>query len=165
MRRTMSALVVVAWVAIGAAYVHAQARPGFSGTWVLNQDRSSFQPQANRPTRRVVTLEVQGDDVTHTTETNRTVFLDVEPFQEVSTTRVTYAAKFDGREVAVPNSSARVTLKRLNASTFERKGTTGKASETGTWALSPEGNTLTVTTRGMDEYGMAYESVQVYERQ
>jgi hypothetical protein len=147
------------------AYLDAQARPGFSGTWVLNQDKSSFQPPAARPTRRVVTLDVKGDDVTHTTETTRTVFLEVEPFQEVSTTKSSYSAPFDGREHAVPNSSARVTLKRLNASTFERKAATGKASETGTWVLSPEGNTLTVSTKGMDESGMAYESVQVYERQ
>ena len=57
-------------------------------------------------------------------------------------------------------------LKRINATTFERSAaTTTKANEIASWVLSADGMTLTVTTKGLDEYGMNYESVQVYTRQ
>ena len=145
--------------------VHAQGVAAFNGTWALNQDKSTFEPLDTRPTRRVVTLSIKGDELSHSTETQRTRFLDVEPFQEVSTARVSYTAKFDGREYPVPNSSAKIKLKRINATTFERVATTGSASETGTWTLSADGKTLTVTTKGVDGEGTAYSSSQVYERQ
>jgi hypothetical protein len=65
----------------------------------------------------------------------------------------------------VPNSSAKVKLKRINATTFERVATTGAASETATWTLSPDGKVLTVTTKGVDTEATPYNSVQVYEKQ
>jgi len=78
---------------------------------------------------------------------------------------VTYTGKFDVKEYPVPNSSARIRLKRVNPTTFERVASTGKATETAIWALSPDGRTLTVTATGLDEYGMNYSSRQVYQRQ
>ena len=143
----------------------AQGAAGLNGTWALNQDKSNFEPLETRPTRRIVTLTLKGDELTHSTETQRTRFLDVEPFQEVSTARVSYTARFDGREYPVPNSSAKIKLKRINATTFERVATTGSASETGTWTLSADGKTLTVTTKGVDGEGTPYTSTQVYEKQ
>ena len=137
----------------------------FNGTWALNQDKSNFEPLDTRPTRRVVTLAMKGDELSHSTETQRTRFLDVEPFQEVSTARVSYTAKFDGREYPVPNSSAKIKLKRINTTTFERVAFTGSASETGTWTLSADGKTLTVTTKGVDGEGTPYSSTQIYDRQ
>jgi hypothetical protein len=160
----MAIRVAAALVAALVCVVTTAAQAGFNGAWVLNQDRSTFEPLANRPNRRVVTLDIKGDAVTHTTETSRTVLTEVEPFQEESTSKVTYTARFDGREHPVPNSSARVTLTRIDATSFERRAATGKASETGTWVLSKDGKTLTVTTKGLDEYGMSFTSVQVYER-
>jgi len=150
---------------IWTASARAQVAAGFNGTWALNQDKSMFEPLDTRPTRRVVTLAIKGDELSHTTETQRTRFLDVEPFQEVSTARVSYTAKFDGREYPVPNSSAKIKLKRINATTFERVASTGKASETGTWTLSADGKTITVMTKGIDSEGTPYSSTQVYDRQ
>jgi len=166
--RTILALCVSVplWFVVGAGSpAYAQAAPSFNGTWVLNQDKSTFEPLDTRPTRRVVTLAVKGDELSHATETQRTRFLDVEPFQEVSTSRVSYTAKFDGREYPVPNSSAKIKLKRINATTFERVAATGKASETATWTLSGDGKTLTVVTKGIDTEGTPYSSTQVYDRQ
>ena len=143
----------------------AQGAASFNGTWALNQDKSTFEPLDTRPTRRVVTLAIKGDELSHSTETQRTRFLDVEPFQEVSTARVSYTAKFDGREYPVPNSSAKIKLKRINATTFERVATTGTASETGTWTLSADGKMLTVTTKGVDGEGTPYSSMQIYDKE
>lgn len=159
-----------AWLAIAVALsaaspVYAQAR-SFNGRWVLDQDRSTFEPLTNRPNRRIITLTIAGDMLSQTTETERIEITPVEPFQEITTAKVSYTAKFDGREYPVPNSNAKVRLKRINATTFERSAaTTTKANETATWSLSPDGTTLTVTTKGLDEYGMNYSSVQVYRRQ
>ena len=169
-RRDVAVLLTLSLV-LGAS-ASAQRRGGtsgaaspFTGTWVLDQDQSTFEPLTNRPDRRTVTLEITGDEVTHTTETGRTIITPVEPFQEISTARVSYTARFDGKEYPVPNSSATIRLKRVNATTFERTASTGKAAETGTWSLSPDGRTLTVTTKGLDEYGMGYSSRQVYTKQ
>jgi hypothetical protein len=143
-----------------------QARDAsFTGTWLLNQDKSSFDPPDNRPTNRTVILAITGDALEHTTETLRTVYLDVEPFQEASTTRVSYKARFDGQEHAVPGSMTRVRLKRVGATTFERVATSGRASETSVWALSADGKVLTVTTTGVDATNSPSRSVQVYERE
>ena len=142
-----------------------QARATFTGTWVLNQDKSSFEPPDNRPTNRIVRLAIAGDSIEHTTETLRTVYTDVEPFQEASTTKVSYTARFDGQEHAIPNSSTRVRLKRVSATTFERNATSGRASETSVWSLSADGRVLTVTTKGVDASGAASHSTQVYDRE
>ena len=142
-----------------------QARATFTGTWVLNQDKSSFEPPDNRPTNRIITLAMSGDSLEHTTETLRTVYTDVEPFQEASTTRVSYSARFDGQEHSVPSSSTRVRLKRVSATTFERSAASGRASETSVWSLSADGKLLTVTTKGVDASGTASHSTQVYDRE
>jgi hypothetical protein len=140
---------------------------GFNGTWVLNQDHSMFEPLATRPTRRIVTLQLMGNELTQKTETGRTRFLQVEPFEEASTTRVSYTAKFDGREYPVDTNNSNVTikLKRINATTFERTATAGRASETSTWKLSADGKQLTVVTQGVDAEGTSYTSTQVFEKQ
>lgn len=162
MRLVSAALALLIWAAPPA---FGQA-PSFNGRWVLDQDRSTFEPLANRPSRRIITLTIKGDSLVQTTETERIEITPVEPFQEITTAKVTYTAKFDGREYPVPNSNATVRLKRINATTFERSAvTTTKANETATWSLSPDGKTLTITTNGLDEYRMNYSSVQVYGRQ
>lgn len=166
MRRT-ARVVAFSVVVLGlwAASAHAQG-VSFSGRWVLDQDRSTFEPLTNRPNRRIITLKIEGNAVSQTTETERIEITPFEPFQEITTAKVTYTAKFDGREYPVPNSNAKVRLKRINATAFERSAaTTTKANEVATWVLSANGMTLTVTTKGLDEYGMNYESVQVYTRQ
>jgi hypothetical protein len=166
LKRFLLCVSVSLWFVCGpddAAY--AQVSSGFSGTWALNQDKSTFEPLDTRPLRRVVILEMKGNELSHRTSTQRMRILDVEPFQEVSTAQVSYTAKFDGREYPVPNSSSTIKLKRMNATTFERVATSGTASETATWTLSPDGRTLTVTAKGVDAEGMPFSSTQVYDRQ
>jgi hypothetical protein len=161
--RRLAILIVICAFGVTA---DAQVAPAFNGKWVLNQDQSTFEPLATRPTRRIVTLTVKGNEVVHETETGRTRFLDVEPFQEVSTLKVRYTAKFDGKEYPVENNQiAKVRLKRINPRSFERISTAGEANETGTWTVSADGKTLTVTTKGVDATGMPYSSTQVFDKQ
>jgi hypothetical protein len=157
---------VTLWFVIATIAASAQVSSGFNGTWILNQDRSIFEPLTTRPDHRLVTLAVKGSELTHDTETKRTRFIDVEPFQEVSTLKVSYTAKFDGNEYPVPNNAiARVRLKRVGALTFERAATAGSANETSTWTVSRDGKTLTVVTKGVDALGMSYSSTQVFDKQ
>ena len=166
MRRRSSLLLVLTICALAASPANAQVSPSFNGTWVLNQDRSTFEPLTTRPDHRLITLAVKANELTHDTETKRTRFIDVEPFQEVSTLKVSYTAKFDGRDYPVPNNAiARVRLKRVDATTFERVATAGSANETSTWTVSRDGKALTVVTKGVDALGMAYSSTQVFDRQ
>jgi hypothetical protein len=160
------AFLVIAGVFVGQtpASLRAQVAAGFNGDWTLNQDKSMFEPPATRPDRRLVTLALRRNELTQTTETERTRLLEVEPFQEHSTTKVSYTAKFDGRETAVPNSLATIKLTRVNASTFERVAINAGASETSRWSLSADGKLLTVSTKGVDVEGTPYTSVQVYEK-
>jgi len=165
-RRVVLYASVALWFVVATITAGAQVSPSFSGTWVLNQDQSMFEPLTTRPDHRIVTLAVKGSELTHDTETKRTRFIEVEPFQEVSTLKVSYTAKFDGREYPVPNNAiAKVRLKRVNATTFERMATAGSASETATWTVSRDGKTLTVVTKGVDALGMAYSSTQVFDKQ
>ena len=166
MRRRSRSLLAVAICALAVVTARAQVSSSFNGTWILNQDQSMFEPLATRPDHRIVTLAVSGNEITHDTETKRTRFIDVEPFQEVSTLKTGYTAKFDGKEYPVPNNAiAKVRLKRISATSFERAATAGSASETGTWTVSRDGKTLTVVTKGVDALGMAYSSTQVFEKQ
>ena len=68
--------------------------------------------------------------------------------------RVTYSARFDGKDYPVDASSSRVALRRVNASTVERTATGDSSSkETATWTLSADRQELTMVTSGVDATG------------
>jgi hypothetical protein len=132
----------------------------FDGTWVLDVARSRYTPSANTPYRRETTIAVDGDAITQSTSTWRRSQGNDSPL-----TRVTYSAKFDGKEYPVEASSSRVALRRVNASTVERTAAGDRNSkETATWTLSTDRQELTMVTSGVDATGAAYTSTQVYNR-
>jgi len=133
----------------------------FSGQWMLLTAQSEYMPANTMPYRREMNIDVAGDDITQTTSTWRRSGGNDSPL-----VRVTYRARFDGREYPVEASSSRVVLRRVDATTIERtaKGDRG-ATEKATWTLSADRRELTITTTGTDSGGNAYSSRQVYERQ
>jgi glyoxylase-like metal-dependent hydrolase (beta-lactamase superfamily II) len=141
-----------------------QARRGpadpFDGTWILDTAKSSYTPSANMPYRRETTITIDGDAVTQTTSTWRRSQGNDSPL-----VRVTYSARFDGKDYPVEASSSRVSLRRVNASTVERTATGDRSSkESATWTLSPDRQALTMVTTGVDATGAAYSSTQVYSK-
>jgi glyoxylase-like metal-dependent hydrolase (beta-lactamase superfamily II) len=147
-----------------AAASRTAARRGpadaFDGTWILDTSKSSYTPSSNMPYRRETTIAVDGDAVTQTTSTWRRIQGNDSPL-----TRVTYSAKFDGKDYPVDASSSRVALRRVNASTVERTASGDRSSkETATWTLSADRQELTMVTTGVDATGAAYSSKQVYSR-
>jgi len=156
--------------ASAAAPAAAVARPAvparkgpadpFDGAWVLDVARSRYTPSSNTPYRRETSIAIDGETIAQSTSTWRRVQGNDSPL-----VRVTYSAKFDGRDYPVDASSSRVALRRVNASTVERIATGDRGSkETATWTVSADRQELTMVTSGVDATGAAYSSTQVYSR-
>ena len=112
------------------------------------------------PYRREMTVTVNGDETTHQVLSWRRPQGNGSPLSTYS-----YKARLDGKEYTVPNWGAKVTLRRVDANSFERTlegDVVGK--ETATFALSADRRTLTVTAKGTDPAGVAFTSTQVYEK-
>lgn len=135
--------------------VAAQAQASFAGTWELDRFKSVYEPVATQPQRRVVTLEVKGEDIVSKAQT----------WRGDAVNEVVITAKLDGKEYPVPNQSATVAFKRTNATTIVRTAMlNGKPTETQTWALSPDGKVLTITSEGTDAQGTPIKSKQHYDK-
>jgi hypothetical protein len=133
----------------------------FDGEWALNTFKSSYVPAVTMPYRREMTLAfATGGELTHSTSTWRRTGGNDSPL-----VRTAYTAKLDGKEYAIPASSSKVVLRRVDANTIERRGTGDRgATEVATWTLSPDRKVLTIVTKGKDSTGADYSSTQVYER-
>jgi glyoxylase-like metal-dependent hydrolase (beta-lactamase superfamily II) len=130
------------------------------GKWALNLFVSNYEPSSLMPYRREMTVTVNGDQSTHTILSWRRPQGNGSPLSTYS-----YTARLDGKEYPVPNWSARVTLKRVDANSIERTLTGDDVGhETATWTLSADRKTLTVVAKGTDSTGVAYTSTQVYEK-
>lgn len=133
----------------------ALAQVSFNGVWELDRFKSVYEPVATQPQRRILVLEVRGDDIVSKAQTWRGDALN----------EVTITAKVDGKEYPVPNQPATVTFRRTNATTLTRTAAlNGKPSETQTWTLSADGKVLTITSEGTDATGTPIKSKQHYDR-
>jgi len=132
----------------------------FDGDWVLNTFKSQYVPSSTTPYRREMTLVFADGGFTHTTSTWRRTSGNDSPLAQT-----TYSAKLDGKEYAVTASAAKVVFKRVDAMTIERTASGDRgATESATWTLSSDRNTLTIITKGKDGAGSEYSSTQVYDR-
>jgi hypothetical protein len=139
------------------------------GEWRLNRGKSSFEVSWRRagldgrdgsaPERRTIRIsEADNGALAHQIDTqivaNDTGFL-----------RVEYTAAPDGKDYpSVGSAIETFSLRRVDDTTVERLGKIkGQVVETGTWKLSDDGRTLTITTKG-DVGDEQYSSVQVFER-
>jgi hypothetical protein len=133
----------------------ARAQASFAGTWELDRFKSLYEPAATQPQRRVLTVDVKGEEIVSRAQT----------WRGDAVNEVTITAKLDGKEHPVPNQPATVTFKRNNATTLERQAfISGKLSETQTWSLSADGKVLTITSDGTDAAGTPIKSKQHYDR-
>jgi hypothetical protein len=83
-------------------------------------------------------------------------------------THYTFTLNYDGKDYPVvgnPNLDT-VSRTRVNATTttgVNKKG--GKVTSTGTYVVSSDGKTLTITAKGTNAAGQPTDSVAVYEKQ
>ena len=132
-----------------------EAQASFSGTWELDRFKSAYEPAATQPQRRVLSLEVKGEDIVSKAQT----------WRGDAVNEVVITAKLDGKDHPVPNQPATVTFKRSNPTTIVRTASIGgKLSETQTWALSADGKVLTIISEGTDAQGTPIKSKQHYDR-
>ena len=150
------AAVVAGLVCLDGRGAFAQTKDDpFIGKWVLDRARSEYSGAV--PEKRVVTFDLTPTGIRHVTET---------VIANGSTDRVEYTAKYDGKDVQITNSFLwQVSLKRIDARTIERSGKVmGMVVETATRTVSPDGQTLTITTSGTNA-GNEYSSTQVFTRE
>jgi hypothetical protein len=145
------------------------ARRDLAGEWRLNRGQSTFEVSWRRagldgrdgsaPERRTIRITAGANGaLAHQIDTqivaNDTGFL-----------RVEYTAAPDGRDNPASGGAIETyALRRVDATTMERIGKIkGQVVETGTWTVSDDGRTLTITTKG-DVGDAKYSNAQVFER-
>lgn len=149
------AALTVAAIAFGVGGVDAQTKDDpLVGRWTLDRAKSEFS--GNIPEKRYTIFEWTENGLKHITET---------VIANGSTDRVEYVAKFDSKDVPISNSFLwTVSVKRVDARTTERSGKVmGEIVETSTRTVSPDGQTLTIVTSGVNN-GTDYSSTQVFTR-
>jgi hypothetical protein len=154
---------------LAAARAAAAKRDGFAGSWRLNRGKSKFDVSWRRegldgrdgsaPERRTIRIE-QGRDAQWSFAIDTSVVANDTGFY-----RVEYTGRFDERENPSQGGAVETfALRRIDERTFERTGRIkGQVVETGTWTLSNDGLTLTVTQKGSID-GATYSNTQVFER-
>jgi hypothetical protein len=158
MRKFGRALVFVGIVVAFVAGTNAQAPKGLEGTWKLNLAKSKFSP-GPAPKSMTVTYSAAGAD-------GMKIVVDLTPGTGAAQ-HWEMTATYDGKESPVkgnPNADT-ISAKRINDLTTEstfRKG--GKVTSVNHRALSADGKTLTITSKGVTEEGKPRNDVQVLER-
>ncbi|MEO8260393.1 MAG: hypothetical protein ABI868_23810 [Acidobacteriota bacterium] len=154
--RVLWLVALVAGLIAGGRPAGAQAKDDpLIGRWLLDRARSEFS--GNVPERRVTFFELTPAGLKHVTET---------VIANGSTDRVEYTARYDEKDVTISNSFLwQVSIKRIDPRTTVRSGKVmGRVIETSTRTVSPDGQTLTITTKGSND-GNDYSSVQVFTRE
>jgi hypothetical protein len=141
-----------------AATGEATVNP-FVGTWVLNLEKSSFNPPSTALKSETVVIEAQDNGL-------KFVFDNVDA--EGNASHFEEAPKFDGQRYPVTGagSTEMVTMKKTGDSSFEQVVLRdGEEVETVQVALSADGMTSTATINAKDENGQEATSTLVYDKQ
>lgn len=145
------------FVVVGAA-VLAQNDPQV-GAWKLNVAKSKYSP-GPAPTIATTTIEAAGAGTKVTVD---------QTMADGTKRRSTFTSNYDGKDAPVVGNNPdadTVARKRINASTVQTIGKkAGKVTTTQTSAVSKDGKTRTVTTKGVNAKGQPVSNVAVYERQ
>jgi hypothetical protein len=127
------------------------------GTWVLNLEKSSYDP-GPAPRSQTRTYEVVPEGI-------RATIVTVDPKGQSITAR--YTADYDSLEHPLTGSATidAIALRRINAYTAEATLTHArKLIGTARRVISEDGKTMTITYRGTDENGRRAHNVAVYEK-
>ena len=143
-------------VFFGSALVAAAQDPNM-GTWKLNEAKSHFAKGATK--NHTVVYEMAGDDMKVTVDGTD---------DSGNAVHSEWTGKFDGKYYAVsgdPASDMRM-YRRVNKRTLTIRGKKdGKATLSGTIAVSRDGKTRTVTTSGRNAQGRWVTNTAVYDKQ
>lgn len=160
MKNIINALLVGTVLAFAAdtLAVAADAPDPVVGTWTLNSAKSKFNPgPAPKSITRIYAQSAHGIALTL-----NGVAADGSPMSQQST------FNYDGKDypfTGSPNFDM-LSLKRVDASTVKSTlKKAGKVVGTTTRTISADGKVLTLSTKGTDAKGMAYDDVTVFDKQ
>jgi hypothetical protein len=126
------------------------------GTWKINVAKSKFPGPPPK-----------SDTLTMTAQDNGYKLVEDRVKADGKAIHIEYAAKYDGKDYPVPGEVAdTVAMRKIDANTFE--GVAKKAGEEVLRAqevFSKDGKTLTVTEKGKDAKGQAFNDTLVYDKQ
>ena len=141
---------------IGAAF--AQSDPQV-GVWRLNVAKSKYSP-GPAPKSATTRIEAAG--------AGTKVIVD-QALADGTTRHWEFTANYDGKDSPVTGNNpdadtvARTRINATTVQTISKKG--GKVTTTQTSAVSSDGKTRTVTTKGVNASGQQVNNVAVYEKQ
>jgi hypothetical protein len=145
--------VLAAWVVHSAA----QAADPVVGTWVLNIAKSKFNP-GPAPKSETRTYVVVGQDIKGS---SKGVDADGKP------TVREWTVNDDGKDRQVTGSPDldALSLKRIDAFSVEStQKKAGKMVATATRVISKDGKVMTITTKGTNAKGQAFNNVEIFDR-
>jgi hypothetical protein len=162
--RTTLTLTTIAMLCLAVVFATALPQLGLAqsnswlGTWQLNLAKSTYAP-GQAPKSSTFNFQGVGANLTNTVDTVDAVG---------SSTRAVNMHNYDGQPHPVtgnPDIDAR-SYTRVDANTVISASTkAGKLVQVATLVSSPDGRTLTVSTRGTDTRGQQVNTVGVYDKQ
>ena len=156
--RLVSSLACLGFLALLAGTSFAQSDPQV-GMWKLNLARSKYSP-GPAPTSATSKIEAAGAGTKVTVD---------QTMADGTMRHYEFTANYDGKDNPVVGNNpdadmvARTRISPSTIRTLSKKG--GKATTDQTSAVSADGKTRTVTTKGMNAAGQPVNNVAVYERQ
>jgi hypothetical protein len=154
LRMTVFVIIVIAAAAVGVA---ARGADPLLGTWELNVAKSNYTP-GPAPQSETRTYVVAGQEIA---ASSKGVDGSGNP------TAASWTINYDGKyhpESGDPNADS-LSLKRVNARSAEfKQKRAGKVVITGTRTISPDGNMMTITSKGTNARGQTINDVEVFEK-
>ena len=158
MRRLVPTLALATVLAaFGVVHLAAQTADPLVGTWELNIAKSKYSP-GPAPKSETRTYVVAGQDIKATL---KGVDAEGKP------TSAEWTVNTDGKDRPATGFADldALSLKRIDAFTVEfTQKKAGKVVGTGTRVISKDGKVMTITTKGTNAKGQAFNDVQVFEK-
>lgn len=154
----VSTVVCLGLTAVLGGTALAQTDPQV-GVWKLNVAKSKYNP-GPAPTTASTTIEAAGAGTKVTVD---------QTLPDGTKRHYTFTTSYDGKDVPVVGDNpdadtvARTRIKGSTVQTVAKKA--GKVTTTQTSAVSSDGKTRTVTTKGVNAKGQQVNNVAVYDRQ
>jgi hypothetical protein len=128
-----------------------------NGTWELDTAASKFDPGPARKSDMRI-YKVDGDSI-HMT--GKVVFADGKSIN------IEYIGAYDGKDYPVAGNPKVGTIAQERVNDYIAKTTTkrdGKITATSTRVISKDGKTMTITSTGTDEKGVAFNDTLVFHK-
>lgn len=157
LRRTASVLATLGVAIFLLAAYAADPQDPLYGTWMLRVEKSSFG-QVRGPKGELLAYAIADGLETMTSHGMNS---------EGNPTRVSYKARYDGKDYAIVGSMGgdTITLRRIDAFTTEStEKRAGKATITALRRVSPDGKTLTEEFNGTLSDGRQLHATMVFDR-